>query len=186
MVRSTTLDPAIIKEADEAVPAPQATTDRRGDRALPRDGGELPLQPGLELFDEPLRSPLASGMAGLGLLAADLGLAGIDGGDACERLGGDRRIPGLGDLIETFAARAPSRRQAGSRRLRPRHHTGLVTSREVCEALEKVICVGHLSLLIAGLDVGPRYAVTPQVVRGHAAHEIAHLGVKPLLDGAEI
>jgi hypothetical protein len=41
------LDPAIIDEAQETVPAAQAITDRFGDRALPGDGRELCFEPGL-------------------------------------------------------------------------------------------------------------------------------------------
>ena len=94
------LDPAIVEEVDEAVPAAEAIADRLGDRALPGDGRELNFEPGLEAVDERLRPLLAGGMARLGLLAADLDLDGVDRGDARECLAGNRRISGLGNLIE--------------------------------------------------------------------------------------
>jgi hypothetical protein len=43
---------------------------------------------------------LSNAAACLCLLATDLGFDGIDGGDACQRLAGNRRIAGLGDLVE--------------------------------------------------------------------------------------
>jgi hypothetical protein len=86
------LDPAVIDEENEAIPAAKAITDRLCDRALPGGRGELGHQPGLEGVDEGLRSLLSNDPARLGIWAADLGFDGRDGGDARERLGGNRRV----------------------------------------------------------------------------------------------
>lgn len=94
------LDPAIIEKANKTVPTAEAIADRVGDRALPGHGGELGLQPDLELFEERLCSLSSNAAAHLRFLAADVGLCGIYDGDAGKRLAGNRRIPGLGDLVE--------------------------------------------------------------------------------------
>ena len=66
------LDPAVVEEAREALPARERVADRLGELALLADERELGAQPGLELGDERTRSFLADGAALVGRAAADV------------------------------------------------------------------------------------------------------------------
>jgi hypothetical protein len=71
------LDPAVIEEANKAIPATEAVANGLGDRALPGNGGELAFQPGLELDGDEisyrLHRPLTSSARRSALEAKPLG-----------------------------------------------------------------------------------------------------------------
>jgi hypothetical protein len=60
----------------------QGIADRLRGRATARQTGELRLEPGEQRLDQRLAPRLANGVADLRRLAADLGLDGVERGDA--------------------------------------------------------------------------------------------------------
>jgi transposase-like protein len=92
------LDAAVIEEPREPVPMVQGVADVLGDSSLGRDAGELLLQPGLERYHKRLAAFLAHRAALIGAAAPDRLLDGIQGGNALERLAGDRRGTPLRDV----------------------------------------------------------------------------------------
>jgi transposase-like protein len=94
------LDAAVIEEPREPVPMVQGVADVLGDSSLGRDAGELLLEPGLERYHKRLAALLAHRAALIGAAAPDRLLDGIQGGNALERLAGDRRGTPLRDVVE--------------------------------------------------------------------------------------
>ena len=94
------LDAAIVEEPREPLPMVQGVADVLGDGGLGRDADELLLEPGLERRHQRLAALLAHRAALIGAAAPDRLLNGIQGGDALERLAGDRRGTALGDVVE--------------------------------------------------------------------------------------
>jgi len=78
----------------------QGVADRLGEAGFARDPLELGRQPGPQRIDDRAAVLVAGGEARFGRAAADLGLDGIEPGDAPQRLVGDRRRPALGQLEE--------------------------------------------------------------------------------------
>ena len=69
------LDPAVVEEEGQAWPAGQRVADGFGQLGLLADGVELGAEPGLQVLDDRTALLQARRTAGLGILAADLGLA---------------------------------------------------------------------------------------------------------------
>ena len=94
------LEASVVEEAPETVPELQRVPDRLGEARLARQAAELRLEPGPEGLDDGAGPGITRGAAGVGVLAADLRLDRVECSDALERLLGDRRRAGLGDLVE--------------------------------------------------------------------------------------
>lgn len=111
------LDAAVVEEADQPVPVPEGIADGLGEAGLARKAGKLGLEPGPELLDEGSRARLPGGVPLLLAGPADLGLDGVELGNLPQGFLGDRRVPGLGDLVEPAAAVRPAvgERRAPSR-----------------------------------------------------------------------
>jgi hypothetical protein len=105
------LDAAVVEEAGEPVPELEGVADRLGEAGLAGQPTELGLEPGTKVLDQRPRAGLALGVAGLWITAADLRLDGVEGGDPAQRLLGDRRVAGLGDLVELAPGMRPAERQ---------------------------------------------------------------------------
>src|SRR5271166_3609578 len=102
------LDAAIVENAGEAVPVPQAIADDPGRIRAARKPRELMLAEDLERVDERARSGLTCGPAHISTCAADVILDGVDMRNARNRLGRDGRIAALGDLEELAPQVAPA------------------------------------------------------------------------------
>jgi hypothetical protein len=105
------LDAAVVEEPREPVPMVQGVADVLGDGGLGRDAGELLLEPGLERRHKRLAALLTHRAALIGAAAPDRLLDGIQGGDALERLAGDRRGTALRDVVEAAPQMGPAKSQ---------------------------------------------------------------------------
>src|SRR5215467_13817535 len=105
------LDAAVVEEPREAVPMVQGVADVLGDGGLGRDASELLLEPGLECRHERLAALLAHRAALIGTAAPERLLDGIQGGNARERLAGDRRGTALRDVVEAAPQMGPAKSQ---------------------------------------------------------------------------
>ena len=103
------LDAAIVEEAGEAAPVPEAVADDPGRIRPARESRELMLEEDLERVDEWTRSYLARGTALIGTGAAHVLLDGVDLGNARNGFGGDGRIAALSDLEEFASQVAPAK-----------------------------------------------------------------------------
>ena len=102
------LERAVVKEAAEALPVPQAVADCRGERRALADAPELGVEPEAEIAHEWRAALLPNGLAFVGRTAADLALDGVERADAQQSLGGDRR-GGVGvDLVEAPTQMRPT------------------------------------------------------------------------------
>ena len=79
------------RDSGQTRPARQRVTDRLGDGRFAGDGGELGLEPRLHRFEDRLGAGMPHRPATIRAQAADFALDGVEGADARERLGGDRR-----------------------------------------------------------------------------------------------
>src|SRR4249919_1247273 len=107
--RLSELDAAIVEEAGEAVPVPEAIADDPGRIRSAREPRELMLEEDLERVDEWARSYLARGTALIGTCTAHILLDGVDLGNARDGFGGDGRIAALCDLEEFAPQVAPAK-----------------------------------------------------------------------------
>ena len=101
-------DAPVVKEAGQSFPARQGVTDRLGKLALLADQAELGPKPGLELIENGLAVLLPMRASLIGAAGPGLGLDGVEFSDAFERLAGDRRGTGGGELIEAPADMSPT------------------------------------------------------------------------------
>src|SRR2546429_9711089 len=101
-------DPAVFEKEAKASPARQRVADRLGELGFLADQRQLLAQPRVECFDQRAAAFLADGAALVGGTAADVGLDPVEGGDARQRLGRDRRRPALGECVERAADMAPA------------------------------------------------------------------------------
>ena len=99
----------MLEIGSKALEAGQGMADRRRQRGLGGDPGQLRSQPALQLVEAWFGPGPADGRAALGRLAAGSLLDGVEGGDPFQRLGRDRRALGGMDIEEL----APHMRQAG-------------------------------------------------------------------------
>src|SRR6516162_7924450 len=105
------LDAAVVEEPREPVPVVQGVADMLGDRRLARDAGELLLEPILERQHQRLAARLSDGTALIGAAASDRLFDGIEGGDAHQRLVGDRRRAAFCNIEEAAPQMRPTERQ---------------------------------------------------------------------------
>src|SRR5581483_1393653 len=145
-----------------------------------RDRGELRFEPGLHGVDEGLALLLADGTSCVGRLTLDLGLDGIEVGDARERLAGDRRGATGGDLVELAPYMAPAEGEVNLARLGERPVAGIAIDLEdAAEAHE--MSGGAFGLAIRCVDVGDgrRVRSRPRAIVARIGPELAGLGPPP-------
>jgi hypothetical protein len=102
------LDAAVVEETGQALPAGERVAHGFGKLTLTGDAAKLLLQPRLERLDEGTALFLANELAFLGGLTMDLGLDGIECGDALQCLGGDRRAGRFLHVEEPAAKMRPA------------------------------------------------------------------------------
>src|SRR5206468_7564945 len=101
-------DAAVVKEQAQPCPAGERVADRLGELALLADEGELLVQPRLERLHHRSATDLAGGTALLRRATANLALDLVERRDAGQRLHGDRRRAGLGQLVKAAAYMRPA------------------------------------------------------------------------------
>ena len=101
-------DAAVIDEAGQRLPARRRVADRLGELGLLADQGKLCAQPWLRSSIDRTSSSPSDGAPLLGAAAADVLLDRVEPPDAFERLAGDRRRAGGGELIKPSAHMRPA------------------------------------------------------------------------------
>jgi hypothetical protein len=101
-------DTTVVEEAREAFPARECIADRLGELGFLADQTELGAQPRLKIVDDWPTFLQPPGAPFIGAAAPDLGLDGIEIGDAFKRLAGDRRRPGGSEFVEAAVSPPPS------------------------------------------------------------------------------
>jgi hypothetical protein len=101
------LEPAIVEEADQPVPAFEAVSDMAGQFVGRGKVLQAGLEPGPQRLDDGSGELLADGPARGGVPAADLLLDGVEGGDARDHLLADRRRRVLAELDEAAPPMGP-------------------------------------------------------------------------------
>src|SRR5690606_21624175 len=171
------LDAPVVEEAGEALPAGERVADRLGEPGLLADEFELGLEPGLERLDDRAALLLARAAALVGGATADLALDRVERGDALQRLAGDRRGPGDGELVEAPAHMSPAEGELDVAALGERAVAAIAI--DLQHALEAGQ-VGHrpLGLAIGGVDIrhAGRIGATPGSVVAGVGPELPGLG----------
>jgi hypothetical protein len=115
MARSTTLLSIsirpVVEISGQARPARERVADRLGDGRFAGDGGELGPEPRLHRIEDRLGLGLADGLPCWRREAPDIALDGVEGADAHERLGRDRRRARRLDVEELSSHMRPAERE---------------------------------------------------------------------------